>query len=310
MVTNHHIVAGYDTVSLRLSTGASYSGDVTGSDLNMDLAYIDILNAGRSLPALPVGDSDSIRVGDEVIAIGFPIGWILGTDPTISRGIISAKRDNLLQTDAAVNPGNSGGPLLDGSGQVVGVVVARIERDSVGNPIASINFAIPINAVREHLKGQVDLVARGTPTPFPTIEGPVDVQATKAALDELDARRRVVEAATREAVEVQQEAARYAAALEATRVSELPTPTPVPTPTPEPTPTPRPPTPHPSTYCPEWEALVLDWIREGNNYSGRFGAFNPLVPDHPKLSRNQADDLCILAFPLGRLRTLPSSVTV
>ena len=285
VVTNHHVVAGYDTVTMRLATGASHRGDVTSSDPDMDLAYIHILNAGRSLPALPVGDSESIRVGDEVIAIGFPIGWILGTDPTISRGIISAKRDKLLQTDAAVNPGNSGGPLLDSSGHVVGVVVARIERDSVGNPIAGINFAVPINAVREHLKGQVALVTGGTPTPFPTVEGPVDVETTKAALDELDARRRVVEEATRAAVEAQQEAARYAAALEATRVVELPTPTPVPTPTPEPTPTPLPtPTPHPSIYCQEWEALVLEWIRQGNVYdTSRYEPDDKPTPDHPNL---------------------------
>ena len=68
VVTNHHVVAGYDTVTMRLATGASHRGDVTSSDPDMDLAYIHILNAGRSLPALSVGDSDSIRVGDEVIA--------------------------------------------------------------------------------------------------------------------------------------------------------------------------------------------------------------------------------------------------
>ena len=94
-----------------------------------------------------------------------------------------------------------------------------------------------------------------------------------------------------------------AASLEATRVAQIPTPTPEPTSTPEPTPTPLPmATPHPSTYCREWEALVLEWVRDGNLYdewSLRL-ATDSSVPDHPNLTARLADDLCITDFPLGR----------
>ena len=317
VVTNKHVVEGSSRVTVRLATGGEYQASVTQRHTDLDLAYIQI-NATGSFTPIAIGDSDNIRVGEDVIAIGFPLGQTLGQEPTVSIGIISAKRDDNLQTDASLNPGNSGGPLLDMFGQVVGVVVSRVEADSSGRPVSGIGFAIPINAVKSGLGEQVSPGGKvlPTPTPFPTIGPTPDIEATKSAIDAVDAFRRESDQATRSAVEAQATTEAYAASLEATRVAGLPTPTPTntpeptatptPTPTPEPTATPTPtptlaptPTPHPRTHCVEWEALVLDWIKQGNNYSYGYGDVG--VPDHPQLSAEQGHRLCLTSFPRGVL---------
>ena len=278
VVTNKHVVEGSNRVTVRLAAGGEYQGSVTQRHPTLDLAYIQI-GATRSFTPIAVGDSDAIRVGEDVIVIGFPLGNSLGLEPTVSVGIISAKRDGRLQTDASLNPGNSGGPLLDMFGQVVGVVVSRIESIDGGRAVSGIGFAIPINAVKSGLGEQVSPGGRvlATPTPFPAIGPTPDLEATKTAIEAIDAFRRESEQATRTAIEAQATAEAYAASLEATRVADLPTPTPTatptatplptatptatPTPTPEPSPTPTATaTPHPATYCSEWEALVLEWI--------------------------------------------------
>ena len=297
VITNDHVVAGYNTVVIHLVDGSVYTGKVAQSDPSLDVAHIAIQDADRVFAPIPIGDSDSIRVGEDVVAIGFPLGQELGLEPTISTGIVSAKRENHLQTDAPLNAGNSGGPLLDMSGQAIGVVVARMERDGSGNLVAGVGFAIPINEVKQRFSGQVSMEAIGTPTPFPTIELGPDVEATKAAIDAVDAHRRRVAEATRTSIEAQQEAARYATSLEATRVAELPTPTPEPTSTPLPTPT-----PHPRIYCEEWEAMVLEWIKDGHFYHHQYGIGPGEPPDHPHLSADQAKGICITdGFPRGVL---------
>ena len=336
VVTNKHVVGGSDVVAVRLVGGDEYLGNVTRRHPALDLAYLEI-DSGRRFTPIVTGDSDNIRVGEEVIAIGFPLGRDLGLEPTVSVGIISAKRDNRLQTDASLNPGNSGGPLLNMFGQAVGVVVSRVENDRSGRPVSGIGLAIPISLVKSGMGEQVSQGGKAlptpVPTPFPTIEPTPDLEATKAAIEAMAAHRRQVELATRTAIEAKQEAEKYAASLEATRIAELPTPTPTPlptatptptptstptpTPTPEPTPTPRPtatpipptptPTPHPRTFCPEWEALVLEWTRKGNSYSdawlrsSRADWWNPLPPDHPRLPASVADGLCFTQFPRGTL---------
>ena len=128
-------------------------------------------------------------------------------------GIISAKRDDRLQTDASLNPGNSGGPLLDMYGQVIGVVVSRVETDGSGRPISGIGFAIPINEVKTELGGQVSPAGRAlpTPTPFPAIGPTPDIEATKTAIDAIDAFRRASDQATQAAVDAQATAEQYAA---------------------------------------------------------------------------------------------------
>ena len=323
IVTNLHVVQGVNSVSISMVDGSSHTASVVGQHPTRDLAYLTI-DSGGSFTPIAIGDSDAVRVGESVIVIGFPISGQLGSEPTVSQGIISAKRDGFLQTDAPINPGNSGGPMLDHFGNVVGVVVARVE-ESGGRAIAGIGFAIPVNEVSTNLGGQVtpgDVLP--TPTPFPTIGPTPDIETTKTVIEAVDAQLRLEEQATRTAIEAQEEAERYAASLEATRVAELPTatptplptttpvptptplptatPTPTPTPTPEPTPTPLPTsTPHPSVYCEEWEAMVLDWIRGGGIYypNRSSGRVHSNVPDHPHLSAEQAHGFCIIAFPIG-----------
>lgn len=337
LVTNRHIVGSARRVTILTATGEEYRGEVVQQHSVLDLAYVEI-DSDRTFTPLAIGDSSDVSVGEAVIAIGYPLGEELGLEPTVSRGIISAKRDDYLQTDASLNPGNSGGPLLDANGNVIGVITARVESTETGRPVTGIGFAIPVNEVRQDLAGLVSsgsASSAATATPLPTIPPTPDVEATKAAIEATDAHRRASEQATRAATEAQQEAERYADSLEATRIAELPTPTPTHTPTPtptptitptptptplptatplptpthtpEPTPTPLPPTPtptpHPATYCEEWEAMVLEWIKQGNSYRHtphRASAVRPDVPDHPHLPTSRAQYYgCITNFPVG-----------
>ena len=327
VVTNKHVVDGTSQVTLLLVSGENFQGRVSERHPSLDLAYIEV-ETDRVFTPLAIGDSNTIRVGEAVIAIGFPLGQTLGQEPTVSVGIVSAKRGGRLQTDASLNPGNSGGPLLDMFGQAVGVVTSRVDSTDSGRAVSGIAFAIPINAVKSGLGPQVSpsgkVLPTPTPAPSPVIGSTPDLDATKAALEALDTHRRQVEQATRTAIEAQQEAERYAASLEATRIAELPTPTitptptptplptatptPTPTPTPEPTPTPRPtdtptptPTPLPATFCPEWEAMVLEWIQQGHNYIIPYGGQSQGVPDHPQLSAVNAYEICYLQFPISGL---------
>lgn len=148
IVTNFHLVSGAPEVVVTLENGRKYTADIVGTDAQTDLALIRIPVTG--LPAVEFGDSDRIEVGDWVVAIGSPFGFNF----SVSAGIISAKgrnihgMDNLafgefLQTDAAINPGSSGGPLFSLDGKVVGIASAVSQR---GQGIA---FAVPSNLVAE-----------------------------------------------------------------------------------------------------------------------------------------------------------------
>ena len=307
VVTNKHVVLGSSQVTLRLATGGQFRGNVTRQHPSLDLAYIEI-DATQSFTPIAIGDSEEIRVGETVIAIGFPLGRSLGLEPTVSVGIISSKRSETLQTDAAVNPGNSGGPMLTTSGEVIGVVYARVE-ESQGRPISGIGFAVPINLALMSSPTGTPVPTAGASTPIPTptatpvppIPPTIDIQATRQAIEAADALLQTRTAVERENEQAIQAAQEYARSLEATRVANLPTATPVPTPTPQPTPTPLPtPTPHPSIYCEEWEAMVLEWVYQGNVY--RYcGQRNPTAPIHPQLTLQEADTFCITDFPIGVL---------
>ena len=113
VVTNEHVVAGTDRVGVWLTNGRRYDGDVLERDATADLALVRI-DSGDSFDAIPVGNPDAVRMGDEVLALGFPIADRIGNSMTVTRGIVSSIRIvgglDLLQTDAALNPGNSGGP--------------------------------------------------------------------------------------------------------------------------------------------------------------------------------------------------------
>ncbi|MCT0225206.1 trypsin-like peptidase domain-containing protein [Synechococcus sp. CS-1328] len=148
LLTNAHVVEGAGEVSVTLPDGRSFNGKVLGSDPLTDVAVVKVV--ASKLPVAPLGDSAKVRPGEWAIAIGNP----LGLDNTVTAGIISAiqrtnavgegQRVPYIQTDAAVNPGNSGGPLINDRGQVIGINTAIRQA-----PGAGLSFAIPINVARQ-----------------------------------------------------------------------------------------------------------------------------------------------------------------
>jgi serine protease DegS len=149
IVTNQHVIAGAESIRVQLADGRIADATVAGQDPDTDLA---ILHLGLgNLPVMPVGRSDTLRVGDIVLAIGNPYGL----SQTVTQGIVSATGrgqlglatfENFIQTDAAINLGNSGGALIDAHGDLVGINTAVLNR-AYGGP-EGIGFAIPVNLVR------------------------------------------------------------------------------------------------------------------------------------------------------------------
>ena len=158
MVTNRHVVDDIDTVTAKIEVqdgGAlEFTGEVLGKGILTDLAVVQ-LNANRPFSTLALGDSSRVAYGDEVTAWGFPISHLVGSDPTLTQGIVSAPHriyhdTDWIQTDTDINPGNSGGPLIDRFGNVIGVNTAGYEQ--LGDRIISgINLAIASNEVSERL---------------------------------------------------------------------------------------------------------------------------------------------------------------
>jgi len=148
ILTNNHVVEGADEIIVKLSEKEQYRGKVVGADPTTDLALLKV-EAEKDLPAAVLGDSDKLRVGEWVIAIGNPFGL----EHTVTAGIVSAKGrvigsgpyDDFIQTDASINPGNSGGPLFNLQGEVVGINTAIVATGQ------GIGFAIPINMAKEEL---------------------------------------------------------------------------------------------------------------------------------------------------------------
>jgi S1-C subfamily serine protease len=155
IVTNYHVVQGAKKINVSFSNGASTKATVVGVDPSSDLAVLKVDASSRALTPLQLGNSDAMRVGDPVVAIGNPFGL----DRTVTAGIVSAIQraitapngytiDHVIQTDAAINHGNSGGPLLNRRGQVIGVN-AQIETGGSGNGgNVGVGFAIPSNTVK------------------------------------------------------------------------------------------------------------------------------------------------------------------
>ncbi|HEX4134736.1 MAG TPA: trypsin-like peptidase domain-containing protein [Bryobacteraceae bacterium] len=160
IVTNNHVVSGSRNITVTLSDKKQYPATVLGIDRRSDLAILRI-HADRKLPFVRLGNSDTVVVGQKVLAIGNPFGL----EGTLTTGIISSlgrslqnedgdPLEGLIQTDAAINPGNSGGPLLDSSGNVIGINTAIYSTQNSGGEAGSIGigFAMPINRAKEKLE--------------------------------------------------------------------------------------------------------------------------------------------------------------
>jgi serine protease Do len=149
IVTNNHVIAGADEIKVKLNSGKEYDAKIIGRDPSTDIALIKI-KADSNYSAAVFGDSDALKVGQWVVAIGSPFGL----EHTVTAGIVSAKGrvigsgpyDDFIQTDASINPGNSGGPLINMKGQVIGINTAII---AGGN---GIGFAIPANMAKGVIK--------------------------------------------------------------------------------------------------------------------------------------------------------------
>jgi Do/DeqQ family serine protease len=157
ILTNNHVVDHADQLRVELSDGRSFKAKVVGTDAATDLAVVKI--EGTKLPTLPLGDSDAVRVGDVVLAVGNP----LGVGQTVTMGIVSAKGrateggnnsyEDFIQTDAPINQGNSGGPLVNTRGELVGIN-SQILSPSGGN--IGIGFAIPANMAKNVMTQLID----------------------------------------------------------------------------------------------------------------------------------------------------------
>ncbi len=146
ILTNNHVVEGADQIKVKLADGKEFDGKIVGRDPKTDLALIKI-SGNADLHPLPLGNSDDLKVGNWVVAVGSPFGL----EQTVTAGIVSAKGrvigsgpyDDFIQTDASINPGNSGGPLINLRGEVVGINTAIVASGQ------GIGFAIPINMAKE-----------------------------------------------------------------------------------------------------------------------------------------------------------------
>ena len=164
ILTNNHVVDKAHNLKITLRDGNVFNGVVIGTDKVSDLAVVRV-DSKDALPSVQFGNSDELRIGQIVIAIGNPFGLVGG--PTVTAGIVSALNRNLefesgilelIQTDAAINPGNSGGPLANTNGEIIGINTAKM-------PYAQgIGFAVPINAARTIMN---DLIENGRVTNRP-----------------------------------------------------------------------------------------------------------------------------------------------
>jgi serine protease Do len=159
IITNDHVVRDAESIQVKLSNDKVYNGKVVGGDSKTDIAVIKI-NAGQPLPAVVLGDSDKLQVGQWAIAIGNPFGL----DRTVTVGVISATGranmgietyEDFIQTDASINPGNSGGPLLNVYGEVIGINTAIVAAGQ------GIGFAIPVNMAKQVV---AQLIKKGSVT--------------------------------------------------------------------------------------------------------------------------------------------------
>ena len=185
IVTNEHVVGSSSRVRVWLTSGRSYEADVLDRDATADIALLQITGEAGFHP-IALADPSSVRVGDEVLALGFPLAETIGSNLTVTRGIVSSTRTvggvALFQTDAAINPGNSGGPLVNRRGEVVGVNTSRIEESSSGRPVSNIGFAVSVAELERRLPALSSRLAAlpdgAKPNAAPTATETVDSEPT------------------------------------------------------------------------------------------------------------------------------------
>ena len=159
IITNNHVIANATSIRVQLADGRSATAKVVGRDPDTDLALLSIQLS--QLPVMTLGRSDRLQVGDEVLAIGNP----LGLQQTVTHGIVSAidrkqlgvaTFENFIQTDAAINEGNSGGALINAAGELVGINTAVISKNMDATGVEGIGFAIPVNLARGVMREILD----------------------------------------------------------------------------------------------------------------------------------------------------------
>jgi serine protease Do len=168
VLTNEHVVKGATEVVVTLSDGRDFAAEVVGTDEVNDLALLRLATEGVALPIAPLGDSRDLLIGEWVVAIGNPFGYLLSnTEPTVTAGVVSGIGRNIIptedeargyylgmiQTDASINPGNSGGPLVNAEGEVIGVNSSIFSRSGGSE---GLGFAIPIDRARHVVLDLID----------------------------------------------------------------------------------------------------------------------------------------------------------
>ncbi len=165
ILTNEHVINGQSRLTVVFDNGTRRTATIVAPDAARDIALLKV-TASRILTVLPF--AKSVRVGDKVLALGYPLGYQLGDDMTASDGIVSSLRTysgvSYIQTNAAINPGNSGGPLINTKGEVVGMNTSSIDESRSGRPVEGIGFAIKFDVLASRLNV---MKAGGVPTPTP-----------------------------------------------------------------------------------------------------------------------------------------------
>jgi serine protease Do len=186
ILTNHHVIDGAERITVTMADGRSFRGEVVGADPAVDVALLRV-RADGPLPEAPLGNSDALRVGEWVCAIGNPLGYVhsvtVGVVSFIGRKLFDASLDDYIQTDAAINFGNSGGPLINSAGEVVGI------NSAISSRASNIGFAIPINqavAILPQLKahGRVSrgFIGVGLTDVTPALQRALNLTVSKGAM--------------------------------------------------------------------------------------------------------------------------------
>jgi serine protease Do len=186
ILTNHHVIAAAERITVTMADGRAFRGQVVGSDPAIDVALLKVPADGR-LPEAALGNSDSLRVGEWVCAIGNPLGYVhsvtVGVVSFIGRKLFDKSLDDYIQTDAAINFGNSGGPLINSAGEVVGI------NSAISSRASNIGFAVPINqavAILPQLKerGRVSrgFIGVGLTDVTPTLQRALHLTVGKGAM--------------------------------------------------------------------------------------------------------------------------------